>query len=201
MLYLLPLHLYRDLTINALFYNIRTRQVEDYTGKGAQDLAAGAVRTPLPAMTTLLDDPLRVLRAIRFASRLRFSMAPELLEACMHPDVHTALGRKVSRERIGAEIDLMVRSHEPLRAFQLIHELNLAPVVFPLPSNTSPGPEAFGFSLVYLRNMHHLLEAHALKDAGVGWSTEQSKEFQQQRRIALYAAFLLPFADTKVQVS
>lgn len=59
----------RDLTINALFYNLRTGEVEDLTGRGLDDLEARLVATPLPATVTLLDDPLRLLRAVRFATR------------------------------------------------------------------------------------------------------------------------------------
>ena len=55
----------RDLTINSLFYNINTGRVEDFSGRGLADIEGRLIRTPLPALTTLLDDPLRVLRAIR----------------------------------------------------------------------------------------------------------------------------------------
>lgn len=55
----------RDLTINSLFYNINKGVVEDFTGRGFRDIQEKIIRTPLPALTTLLDDPLRVLRAIR----------------------------------------------------------------------------------------------------------------------------------------
>lgn len=45
----------RDFTINSLFYNINTGAIEDYTGKGLQDLRQGLIRTPLPPMETFLD--------------------------------------------------------------------------------------------------------------------------------------------------
>ena len=65
----------------------RTRQVEDLTGRGLSDLAAGLVRTPLPPLRTLVDDPLRALRAVRFATRLGFTIAPDLREALAAPEV------------------------------------------------------------------------------------------------------------------
>ncbi len=49
----------RDFTINALFFNITSEKVEDYTNRGLDDLRRGLVRTPLPAIETLVDDPLR----------------------------------------------------------------------------------------------------------------------------------------------
>ena len=59
----------RDLTINALFYNVNDGQVEDFTGRGLHDLANRVVDTPLDPLVTLKDDPLRSLRAVRFAAR------------------------------------------------------------------------------------------------------------------------------------
>ena len=71
----------RDFTINSLFYNINTGTVEDFTGRGIEDMKFGIIRTPLPAKETFIDDPLRVLRAIRFASRFGFSLDESLVEA------------------------------------------------------------------------------------------------------------------------
>ena len=71
----------RDLTINSLFYNINEGKIEDLTNQGLDDLKNKIIRTPLEPMQTLLDDPLRVLRTIRFAMRFSFTIAPELLEA------------------------------------------------------------------------------------------------------------------------
>lgn len=92
----------RDFTMNSLFYNINHNRIEDCTGtvsyhscprigrrahhenphsKGLRDLRAGLIRTPLPAMETLGNDPLRVLRAIRFAARFGFTIAPDLARA------------------------------------------------------------------------------------------------------------------------
>jgi tRNA nucleotidyltransferase (CCA-adding enzyme) len=62
----------RDLTFNALFYNLNEGAIEDFTGRGVADLEAGVVRTPLPPRETFLDDPLRVLRCVRFAARFGF---------------------------------------------------------------------------------------------------------------------------------
>jgi tRNA nucleotidyltransferase (CCA-adding enzyme) len=64
----------RDLTFNSLFYNINTKEIEDYTGKGINDLKNEIVRTPLPPKKTFIDDPLRVLRTIRFAQRFGFNI-------------------------------------------------------------------------------------------------------------------------------
>ncbi|CAM0950162.1 unnamed protein product [Alopecurus aequalis] len=93
----------RDLTINSLFYNINTKSVEDLTERGLEDLKKGLIATPLPAKSTFLDDPLRVLRAIRFAARFSFTLTEDLKEAASDENVKSELGTKISRERIGHE--------------------------------------------------------------------------------------------------
>ena len=124
----------RDLTINSLYYNINTGQVEDWTGRGFTDLRRGVVTTPLTPLTTLLDDPLRVLRSIRFAARLRFTMDDELVASAKDDRVREALAQKVSRERVGGEVDLMLRSPDPVGAMKLLVNLKLISTVFPLSS-------------------------------------------------------------------
>jgi len=122
----------RDLTINSLFYNVINGQVEDWTGRGFDDLRRCVIATPLAPLTTLLDDPLRALRSIRFAARLRFTMDETLVEAAMDDRVRKALAEKVSRERIGCEVDLMLRSPDPVGAMRLLINLKLAKTVFPI---------------------------------------------------------------------
>ena len=98
----------RDATINALFYNLHSNQVEDFTG-GLEDLKTKLIRTPLDPKTTFMDDPLRVLRLIRFASRLSFSI-DAMSEAHMSdPSVMEALKLKISRERVGVELEKMLK--------------------------------------------------------------------------------------------
>ncbi len=57
----------RDLTINSMFYNINKGLIEDLTGRGLIDLKNKMANTPLQPLKTFVDDPLRVLRTIRFA--------------------------------------------------------------------------------------------------------------------------------------
>ncbi|KAJ7275527.1 hypothetical protein B0H12DRAFT_264735 [Mycena haematopus] len=120
----------RDLTINALFYNIHTREVEDCTEKGIEDLKSGTVRTPLPPRETFLDDPLRVLRSLRFATRYGFEIVPELAEAVKDPAIQDALVTKVKRERVGEEISKMMKGGDPSRSIQMIDQLSLYESIF-----------------------------------------------------------------------
>lgn len=80
----------RDLTINSMFYNINEQKVEDFTKMGLTDLQNHLVRTPLEPEQTFLDDPLRVIRTIRFASRFNFSLDKSISEAARLPQVRVS---------------------------------------------------------------------------------------------------------------
>ena len=98
----------RDATLNALFFNLSTKKIEDLTNKGLEDLANGVLRTPLDPMKTFLDDPLRCLRLIRFASNYGFSIDRLAIEAMKQSEIKVALETKISRERIGVEVKKMI---------------------------------------------------------------------------------------------
>lgn len=99
----------RDATVNALFYNIQTASVEDLTERGLQDMEDKLIRTPLKPYQTFMDDPLRVLRLIRFATRLGYRIEHEALEAMRNEDVKQALRIKISPERVLKELEKTLR--------------------------------------------------------------------------------------------
>ncbi|KAI6691226.1 hypothetical protein NL676_028054, partial [Syzygium grande] len=174
----------RDLTINSLFYNINTSSVEDLTGRGIDDLKSGKIVTPLAPKETFLDDPLRVLRAVRFGARFRFTLDEELKRAAASNDVKDALGAKISRERIGTEVDLMISGNEPIKAIAYINELQLFWVVFSIPHEHEPTlpEECDRLCLAYMDaawSLLQLLGSLSLTD--------------EQRRLSLYAALFFPF--------
>lgn len=119
----------RDATLNALFYNIQEESVEDLTQRGLDDLHAGILRTPLDPLKTFLDDPLRVLRLIRFAARFGFSLEENTKTAMSLPEVRQALVDKISRERVGTELAKTLESNA-VTGLQLLCETNLLNVVF-----------------------------------------------------------------------
>lgn len=186
----------RDLTINALFYNINERSLEDFTGRGLEDIRSRVIRTPLPPVTTLLDDPLRALRAIRFASRLNFHFDESLFDACKNAEVHAALDTKVSRERIGQELEGIMSSKRPHHALGLLCEFNLFSVVFRLPKEPEyagderPPEDVDAISLGRMMTLASLCHH-------TSWCTE--KLSTEDQRIAKYATLLSPFG--RVQCS
>lgn len=129
----------RDLTINSLYYNINSMQVEDFTGQGLNDLKSRIIRTPLPALVTLKDDPLRCLRVIRFTCRLDFRIHKELSLACADIEVRNIMETKVSKERVYIELELMFKATSSFRASYLLYYYNLYDSLFPLQNSIQNG--------------------------------------------------------------
>ena len=68
----------RDITINCLYYNINTGKIEDFTNKGIEDLKNGIIRMPKKAFDSFNEDPLRMLRVIRFTTRFCFKIDKDI---------------------------------------------------------------------------------------------------------------------------
>jgi tRNA nucleotidyltransferase (CCA-adding enzyme) len=127
----------RDATINAMFYNITTSTIEDFTGRGYEDLQNHIIRTPLEPYTTFKDDPLRVLRLIRFSSRLNYEIDPEARKAMGQKEIRTALKLKITRERVWTEVEKMLKGPDPEAALTTIDELDLYWTIFVDPAQES----------------------------------------------------------------
>ncbi|GAB2228985.1 hypothetical protein Droror1_Dr00023119 [Drosera rotundifolia] len=177
----------RDLTINSLFYNIKTNKVEDFTRRGITDLKYGKIVTPLPPKETFLDDPLRVLRAVRFGARFGFTLDEALKEAASCDEVRAAIGDKISRERIGREVDLMISGNQPVQAVNYMCDLKLFWVVFSLPPSVEPAvsEKCERVCAAYMSAASKLIQSIG----GIKFKGEQIK-------LALYAALFLPFLET-----
>ncbi|KAI9509847.1 hypothetical protein F5148DRAFT_1282502 [Russula earlei] len=101
--------------------------------EGLDDLKNGIIRTPLPPKQTFLDDPLRVIRCVRFASRFGFELVSELRESARDGEIQAALLQKITRERVGEEVDKMMGGRNPLLSLRLLDDLSLFPLVFHIP--------------------------------------------------------------------
>lgn len=126
----------RDATVNALFYNLDSQVVEDFTSRGLDDMAKKIIRTPLAPYQTFKDDPLRVLRLIRFACRLSYTIEQSSQEAMKDKTIHEALRLKISRERVGVEIGKIVSGPDPYTGLKYINQFDLYSTVFADPAES-----------------------------------------------------------------
>ncbi|MVN77063.1 HD domain-containing protein [Hymenobacter sp. HMF4947] len=120
----------RDFTINALGLSLNAEDfgalVDRY--EGMKDLAAKTIRTPLGPDITFSDDPLRMLRAIRFASQLNFDIEPDTYDAISRNKERIKI---VSQERITIELNKIVASPVPSYGFKLLFQTGLLQLIFP----------------------------------------------------------------------
>jgi poly(A) polymerase len=118
----------RDFTVNTLLMDLDGK-IHDPLG-GLADIEARILRTPADPTRTFADDPLRMLRAIRFAAELGFQLAPDLLPAMRR--LKTRLAPPViSLERIADELRRMLASERPKLALELLDEAELLEVILP----------------------------------------------------------------------
>ena len=120
----------RDFTINALAICLnkeRYGELLDPFG-GIQDMEQCIIRTPLDPDITFSDDPLRMMRAIRFATQLGFSLNLTTFEAIERNRERT---RIITRERIADELNKIMLSHRPSVGWILLDKTGLLPLVFP----------------------------------------------------------------------
>ena len=125
----------RDFTINAMAFSL---QKEDFGALvdpfgGIRDLSAGIIRTPLDPDTTYSDDPLRMLRAVRFATKLStadhtFTIVPESMASMRRMADRLKI---LSCERIAEELNKMLSTERPAMAFELMEEAGLLKYVLP----------------------------------------------------------------------
>ncbi len=117
----------RDFTVNAMAVRLPHREFEDPFG-GIVDLAHGVLRTPGTPESSFSDDPLRMLRAARFAAQLGFSVAPEVVDAM------TAMAGRIeiiSAERVRDELVKLISARWPRRGLTLLVQTGLADLVLP----------------------------------------------------------------------
>ncbi len=117
----------RDFTINALLMNPETNEVLDFVG-GREDLRAGIIRAIGDPVERFGEDKLRMVRAVRFASRLHYEIEPKTFRAIQ--DLAPKIGQ-VSPERLRDELTKLLTEGAARRAFELLDETKLLPQLLP----------------------------------------------------------------------
>jgi poly(A) polymerase len=117
----------RDFTINGLFYDLETGQVIDYV-KGMADLEARLVRTIGDPDVRLREDPVRILRAVKFAARCDLKIEPETYQRMLE---HAAEIQKCAQARVSEEFYRLLRAGAAKRSMELLREMGLLKLLVP----------------------------------------------------------------------
>ena len=120
----------RDFTINAMAFCLNGNRYGELVDpfNGMQDLEELIIRTPLDPDITFSDDPLRMMRAIRFASQLGFDIFPDTFDALERNKERIKI---VSRERVTDELNKIIMSPKPSMGFILLDKTGLLEIIFP----------------------------------------------------------------------
>jgi len=133
----------RDFTINGLFYDLQRREVLDWVS-GMPDIVCRTVNTIGSPVTRFLEDPVRILRAIKFAARLDFGVSPEVYDAIIQTRGSLAMA---ARPRLFEELLRLLRAGAAHRAFWLAWESGVLDVLLPeLASFLADEPETGGLT-------------------------------------------------------
>ncbi len=159
----------RDFTVNAMALTLPDRGFEDPFG-GLVDLAEGVLRTPGTPEQSFSDDPLRMMRAARFAAQLGFTPAPEVVAAMTDMAGRIEI---ISAERVRDELVKLVCAPHPRRGLELLVETGLASYVLPeLPALKLERDEHHRHKDVYEHTLTVLEQAIALERSRGGEDAE-----------------------------
>jgi len=118
----------RDFTTNSLLKNLSTGEILDLTGMGKQDIKDGVVRTPLDPNVIFSEDPLRMLRAVRFTMKYNWKLPLFMIKALKN---NASKLKQISVERVQEELNKMLMTDSPDRAIKLLQITGLSKYVFP----------------------------------------------------------------------
>lgn len=118
----------RDFTVNSLLHDLTTGETLDLTGMGKSDIQSGIVRTPLNPDVIFSDDPLRILRAVRFTAKYNWKLPMFMIRSIKK---NASQLSNISKERIHDEVNKMLLTNYPYKAFRMLQIFGLMKYVFP----------------------------------------------------------------------
>ena len=165
----------RDFTINALSFSLQKEDMGTLYDpfNGLEDLRRGLIRTPLDPDATFSDDPLRMVRAIRFATQLGFTIVPEAMDSIRRNRGRMSI---LSPERVSEELHKILMSPKPSVGFDLMDETTLLELILPVISGlkgveTQDVPHTDNLWLRWAALLHDIGKPATKRfEKGTGWT-------------------------------
>lgn len=200
----------RDITINSMFYNINEGKVEDHLGTGISDLKRGLVQTPIDPIITFKDDPLRILRTVRFATRFQFELDQRIIDAARITEIKASLKEKISNERIHKELSLMFTGNLPFSSIRILHDMTVLEDIIKIPSEVisdkTVADDLITQSVLHAFIVDHLINQHGewlmkiLNPEGTKECKESNDELIFIKDLSMYLALVHPFKEHSMKV-
>lgn len=182
----------RDLTVNALYQNVSTGEIVDITGKGLDDIRDHIIRTPGDPYRTYDEDPLRILRCVRFAARFGWEIEKETLAAMVEMVPRMSI---LTPARISEEFLKMLQDDRPAMAVELLCSIGAVECVL----QETPSDAA----IRALRTLSLETTDMCLRLAVLLYGSQRSRDIMDRLRLSIsevsYITFLIQSCSTVLQ--
>ncbi len=182
----------RDLTVNALYQNVSTGEIVDITGKGLEDIRDHIIRTPADPYRTYDEDPLRILRCVRFAARFGWEIEKETLAAMKDMVPRMSI---LTPARISEEFLKMLQDDRPAMAVELLCSIGAVEYVL----QETPSDAA----IRALRTLSSETSDMCLRLATLLYASQRSRDIMDRLRLSIAEVsditFLIQSCSTVLQ--
>ena len=182
----------RDLTVNALYQNVSTGEIVDITGKGLKDIRDHIIRTPADPYRIYDEDPLRILRCIRFAARFGWEIEKETLAAMVEMVPRMSI---LTPARISEEFLKMLQDDRPAMAVELLCSIGAVEYVL----QETPSDAA----IRALRTLSSETSDMCLRLATLLYGSQRSRDIMDRLRLSIaevsYITFLIQSCSSVLQ--
>ena len=181
----------RDITINCLFYNINNNCIEDFTNQGLNDLKNGIINCPKDPKISFNEDPLRILRIIRFSTRFRFKISQNILDNLMITDEFKSI---ISIQRIEKEFSKMLENNYYYSSIYLLYKYKYLQYFLDVEEYKKNNDSINSQSLV--NNAMNIILIKSFVDKKNLFNEE--KKDKPKLKIANYACLFLPYKKFEI---
>ena len=184
----------RDITINCLFYNINKNCIEDLTNQGLDDLKNGLINCPKDPKISFNEDPLRILRIIRFSTRFRFKISQNILDNLMITDEFKSI---ISMQRIEKEFTKMLENNYYYSSIYLLYKYKYLQYFLDVDEFKKNNDSISSInSLSLVNNAMNIILTKSFVDKKNLFNEE--KKDKQKLKIVNYACLFLPYKNLEI---